>query len=166
MRKLTFLLILGFLICCFSVPFMADQIKNQAKEQPKTQVNDPPKTGNINIVITGLRNNNGKVLVGLYNSADTFLNRDAYFKGLSLAINNRSASGAFTDIPYGTYAIAFFQDENNSGKLDYSFIGMPLEGIGFSTNFKSGLLKRPTFNDVKFDLVTSNITIDMDTDYL
>jgi len=155
MKKTTLLLTIIFL---FSIPLLADKITKN--------VDDQPKTGTINVVITGIRNNDGVVLVGLYNQADTFLKRNNYYKGLSLDISNKKATGTFTNIPYGTYAIAFFHDENKSGKMDYSFIGFPLEGFGFSNNFKPGLLSQPKFDDAKFNLETNCTTIEMTTNYL
>jgi len=35
-------------------------------------------------------------------------------------------------IPPGTYAIACYHDENDNGKLDTNFLGIPKEGTGAS----------------------------------
>ncbi|MCT4643140.1 MAG: DUF2141 domain-containing protein [Bacteriovoracaceae bacterium] len=48
----------------------------------------------------------------------------------------------------GTYAISVFEDENNDGKLNTNFIGIPKEGVGFSNNSKL-IFGPPDFEDSK-----------------
>ena len=56
----------------------------------------------------------------------------------------------FSNLPPGTYAAKVMHDENDNGKLDTNFMGMPIEGYGFSNNPQ--LLRKPTFDEAKFDL--------------
>ena len=56
------------------------------------------------------------------------------------------------NIPPGTYAIQVFQDVNSNGKMDTSWIGLPLEPFGFSLDAKP-FLSKPPFDEVKFNLV-------------
>ncbi len=44
--------------------------------------------------------------------------------------------GSF-EIPPGTYAIGVYIDENENGKLDTNFFGIPKEQYGFSNNTKA-----------------------------
>jgi uncharacterized protein (DUF2141 family) len=44
------------------------------------------------------------------------------------------ASITVPNLPYGTYAIKFFQDPDNSGKLKTNLFGKPTVGYGFSNN--------------------------------
>lgn len=55
------------------------------------------------------------------------------------------------DLPPGTYAIACFHDENANGKFDQNFLGIPLEGYGFSNNLHP-FLSAPTFDAASFVL--------------
>ena len=54
-------------------------------------------------------------------------------------------------IPKGVYAIACYHDENNNGKLDTNFFGIPTEGTGASNNAK-GSLGPPKFQNAKFNV--------------
>ena len=42
------------------------------------------------------------------------------------------------DVPPGTYAVAAFQDEDDTGHMRRNFLGVPKEGLGFSRNPKLG----------------------------
>lgn len=54
-------------------------------------------------------------------------------------------------LPPGTYAIETFQDVNGNGKMDTSWIGLPLEPFGFSLD-ATPFLSKPSFGEVKFTL--------------
>ena len=55
------------------------------------------------------------------------------------------------DLPPGRYAIETFQDVNGNGKMDTSWIGLPLEPYGFSRDAKP-FLSKPGFNAAAFTL--------------
>jgi len=54
-------------------------------------------------------------------------------------------------LPPGIYAIETFQDVNANGKMDTSWIGLPLEPFGFSQD-ATPFLSKPSFAEVKFTL--------------
>jgi len=58
-------------------------------------------------------------------------------------------------IPPGTYAIQTFQDVNSNGKMDTSWVGLPLEPFGFSDDAKP-FLSKPSFDAVKFTLAAGD----------
>ena len=60
-------------------------------------------------------------------------------------------------IPPGVYAIQTFQDVNSNNKMDTSWVGLPLEPFGFSQD-ATPFLSKPSFEDVKFTLVTGENT--------
>ena len=68
-------------------------------------------------------------------------------------ISGKKAKVIFTKIPYGTYAISAFYDENGNGKLDYNILGIPKESAGISNNY-SGF---PKWEKSKFELTGSSI---------
>ena len=55
-------------------------------------------------------------------------------------------------VPPGVYAIQTFQDLNANGKMDTSWIGVPLEPFGFSRDAVP-FLSKPSFDEVKFNLM-------------
>jgi uncharacterized protein (DUF2141 family) len=57
-----------------------------------------------------------------------------------------------TGLPPGRYAIESFQDINGNGKMDTTWLGLPLEPYGFSRDAKP-FLSKPGFNFVAFTLM-------------
>jgi uncharacterized protein (DUF2141 family) len=55
------------------------------------------------------------------------------------------------DLTPGVYAIKTFQDENKNEKMDFSWLGLPLERFGFSNDAKP-FLDQPSFDEAKFEL--------------
>jgi uncharacterized protein (DUF2141 family) len=53
------------------------------------------------------------------------------------------------DLPPGRYAIESFQDINGNGKMDTTWLGLPLEPYGFSRDAKP-FLSKPDFGAVAF----------------
>lgn len=58
-------------------------------------------------------------------------------------------------VPPGVYAIQTFQDVNANGKMDTSWVGLPLEPFGFSQDAVP-FLSKPSFDEVKFILVAGD----------
>jgi uncharacterized protein (DUF2141 family) len=118
----------------------------------------------ITVTITGLHSDKGKVMLSLYNSEDGYPKgpKKAY-RLTSSPITNNMCTIVLTDIPKGTYAIACFHDENNNGKLDTNFLGIPNEGTGASNNAK-GSMGPPKFKDAKF-VVDKDVSISIKIAY-
>ncbi|MFD1064173.1 DUF2141 domain-containing protein [Winogradskyella litorisediminis] len=120
------------------------------------QTND---THDITVHVSGLKNNKGKLLVGLYNSENQFLSER--YKDIEGKINNQKSTFVFKDIPTGIYAISFIHDKNDNGKLDTNFMGIPREDYGCSNNAK-GFMGPPKWKDAKFELTDDKtITISL-----
>jgi len=60
-----------------------------------------------------------------------------------------SALCVFKDVPKGVYGISAFHDENQNGKLDTNFIGLPTEDYCASRDAR-GSFGPPSFSDAKF----------------
>jgi uncharacterized protein (DUF2141 family) len=56
-----------------------------------------------------------------------------------------------TGLEPGIYAIKTFQDENQDEKMDFNWIGIPLERFGFSNDARP-LLDQPGFDEAKFQV--------------
>ena len=98
----------------------------------------------ISVNVTGLRNNNGDVRCGLYNSAASFPQSGQQFMGVQAPIADRNATCVFTNVPPGTYAVALFHAEQGETKMRTGFFGQPEEGYGFSRN-ATGTMGPPSF---------------------
>jgi uncharacterized protein (DUF2141 family) len=118
----------------------------------------------LRITIQGIRSLNGTVLIGLYDSASSFeraialsskegfLNDPARIGGTALRANtSATASAVFSGLPPATYAVILFHDENENGRLDKNFWGVPVEPYGFSNDAR-GSLGPPSFADAAFTL--------------
>lgn len=90
-------------------------------------------TGSLSVVIDNLHNNKGVVRCALYSDPDQFP-KGAPFRGTTASIADKKATCVFKKLPPGTYAIAAFHAEHNERRMSYNFLGMPLEGYGFSDN--------------------------------
>lgn len=101
--------------------------------------------------VNNLRNQNGVVRFALYDSEQTFPDKNYknYYRVLTGKINNRSAKVAFDNLPPGSYALHVLHDENMDKQIDKGFL-LPKEGIGFSNYNEIGPIHKPTFKKASF----------------
>lgn len=111
----------------------------------------------LTVTVDGLRNANGTVRYEIDSSADAWDNKAKAFATADVKAATGSVAYTFKNIPPGTYGVGVYQDENDNGKLDTNFLGIPKEGYGFSNNLK--LMRKPTFEEAHFDVTTQNESI-------
>ncbi|MGI9240794.1 MAG: DUF2141 domain-containing protein [Verrucomicrobiales bacterium] len=106
--------------------------------------------GTLRVVVTGLRNSKGHVLVSLYDRSKGFpRSREAIAKTCKIeALSGSEAEASFKNLPFGDYAIAVLHDEDKSGEMTYRMRVLPGEGFGFSNNPKV-VAKSPSFKSAK-----------------
>ena len=105
---------------------------------------------------------NGYAMLGIYDKKENFgkakvnekLNADLVFTGTVIKITNKKAT-AIIDVPFGTYAIAGFQDLDGNGVLSGNFLGIPREPVGFSGGAKVRF-GPPKWNDAVFQFKKEN----------
>ncbi len=108
--------------------------------------------GTISVTATGLRSDDGKVLVYLYGSKKGFPTKPAKaVRKKTASIKDGRAHVSLGDVPHGTYAVSVIHDEDGDGKLDTNWLGIPKEGVGVSMNAK-GKAGPPKYEDAKFVL--------------
>ena len=114
------------------------------------RADDASKAAGIKVELTGMRNDNGKLGCSLFNGPEGFP-RDGskVFRHAWAPIKNVRGECFFSGVPAGDYAVSVFHDENGNGKFDMNWMGMPLEGYGFSNNVKP-MLKAPSLDECKF----------------
>lgn len=112
----------------------------------------PPDTtseGTLLISIENVKKNKGKIMLAVYAEAENFLSEITY-RSIQQAVDQ---SGVVTlkiaDLPYGTYAISLYHDENNNGEMDANFMKIPKEPYGFSNNAR-GMFGPPKFEEAQF----------------
>jgi uncharacterized protein (DUF2141 family) len=122
--------------------------------------NERPVPVELMVRVAGLKNDRGRVAVALFASAPGFPKQEHAARGELARIDKGQATVRFRDLLPGTYAVAVLHDENENSKMDFNFLGMPLEGYGFS-NDAAVLLGPPSFESAAFRLLQrpSEITI-------
>lgn len=107
----------------------------------------------LTVNVTGLRNTQGRVWIGLWNSPAGFPEGDHYAVRNIWIESSEAKQGTltttFADLPPGEYALVALHDENRNEKLDKNFLGIPKEGWGVSNGFFSKT-HGPSFEGAKF----------------
>jgi uncharacterized protein (DUF2141 family) len=116
----------------------------------------------LTLIVNNLESSTAPVVVGVYKSNRKFLYKEGRIKEYKFTPNGKILTATITDLKYGEYAIAIYQDVNSSGKIDKNMIGIPTEGYAFSNNFKPKV-KAPAFSDCMFvyDLSANTITMNL-----
>lgn len=159
MKNLTTLLLISMFAAALA--YGQEAIDNSATITDQVETVDNPalmtdqKTCTVTIHLTGLDSNEGKLMVGLYSSEDTWLGKS--YKGELVNIENKEATVVFTDVPYGVYAASAVHDEDSNGKMNSGAFGIPSEPYASSRGAK-GMFGPPKWEDAKFTLSTSEVT--------
>ncbi|MEX0273413.1 MAG: DUF2141 domain-containing protein [Flavobacteriaceae bacterium] len=102
----------------------------------------------ITVHVENIKNNAGKINVGLYGSKSTWLNK--IVKGARGEISDTGTSSVVLEnVAPGTYGISLYHDENDNDELDMRFGMFPKEAYGCS-NQATGMFGPPKWEDAKF----------------
>ena len=109
---------------------------------------------NLEVFISGLRSSKGQIVLSAFKDDPAFQAEKPYksfcFSKKEMEQGKIKVS---LELPSGSYGISLLDDENNDNKMNYNFIGMPLEGFGFSNFYLSGFV-RPHLDDFIFKIET------------
>jgi uncharacterized protein (DUF2141 family) len=107
---------------------------------------------NIEVLITGIRAEKGQIAIGVFKDDETFQKEEASLnlKFVKNVISNGEMRVQFSLEP-GIYGLSLLDDVNSNGKMEYSFLGVPKEGFGFSDYYHKGFIK-PKFDSFKFSI--------------
>ncbi len=92
------------------------------------------QAGGLQVNVEELRNNDGLVRLALYDRPERFPTSGESFVIFDVPIPHEGLSVLFSDLPPGEYALALFHDEDGDNVFDKGFLGLPLEGFGFSND--------------------------------
>lgn len=125
-----------------------------------------PACPGIHVKILDIRSSTGAVACALFESAVGFPTEylQAATRIMVIKVRDRQARCDFEDIAPGSYALAVVHDENMNGKLDVNWLGIPLEGYGFS-NDASALLGAPSFESASFSHDGKNLALTIGLHY-
>lgn len=114
------------------------------------------RAADLEIAVQGLRNDHGRLRIGLYRSAEGWPEQEPRFAALILP----ATAGAMVlkGLPPGRYAVAAFHDENGNGRLDRTLLGLPSEGYALSRG-------QGSFDAAAFDLTEPGRSVPLTLDY-
>ena len=82
------------------------------------------------IVVTGIKENSGTIVISIHDSAESFRKHIPY-RNVELAVTGDKAVYHIR-LKAGDYAFCVYHDVNGDGKLSTNAIGIPKEPFGFS----------------------------------
>jgi uncharacterized protein (DUF2141 family) len=119
----------------------------------------------IEVEVTEIRSSKGEVEIFLFSQKEGYpMDPTKALKRERIKIDKNKSTGTFSDIPYGTYAIAGYHDENGDGALNFNFLHIPKEGVCASNDAK-GHMGPPSFEDAKFTITSALVKITMKMSY-
>jgi uncharacterized protein (DUF2141 family) len=86
----------------------------------------------VQVVVSGVRNDHGHVRIAVCAPTEFLHANCRYFTRVAARAGEVRAT--VPGVPPGRYAVQAFHDENDNTVLDRNFLGMPLEGMGFSND--------------------------------
>ncbi len=116
--------------------------------------------GNLTLRFEGIEKAGGTVRLALYNRPSEFMVEEKAVLYNFKADKKGKLEATIENLPVGSYGFAVFFDENNNKELDKNLVGVPVEPYGFSKDPPSKW-RLPTWEEVKFDIGTSNKSIDV-----
>ena len=121
------------------------------------------KALDLTVYVTNLRSAKGEIHFAIYDNPELFPMRSGKLSGTKVSAKLNEVTTIFKGLEPGTYAVAIYHDENENGKFDRGFLGIPIEGYAFSKD-ASVFLGPPSFNDASVILKdgATSITIKMD----
>lgn len=106
----------------------------------------------MTVVIQKIRSDKGVIRLTLFTKEADYMK--IFSIGKAVPAKKNELSITFDNLPAGQYAITVLHDENDNGKLDSNFFGIPKEGVGFSNN-ASATFGPPSWEKAKFKLEDS-----------
>ena len=111
----------------------------------------------INVVVSGIKDDNGHIRCGLFNSAATFPKDEQRYQGVEAPIANGQATCTFANVPPGTYAVAYYKAVPGQTRMNTGMFGSPADPYGFSRNATIGM-GPPSFNSAAYSYAGGNTT--------
>ncbi len=130
--------------------------------EQSSDVSNTSGKATLEIHITGLKKNKGYVRIALYNSPETFLEKGERYRAINIQPEDNSCTTRIEDLPYGTYAIAFYHDQNADNKHNKGMIFVGMERYGFSNNSATAMGAPPSFDKARFDVDKPLVKIEME----
>ena len=117
------------------------------------------------VQIGGVRSDKGVLVAVLYgDKPEEFLKKGARMARERVPARPGLVAVCLEAPRPGTYAIAVYHDENDNGKFDRSWTGLPSEGFGVSNNPRP-LLRAPTLSESAIQVGSGHKVVNIDLRY-
>lgn len=107
------------------------------------------QAGELTVTISDIRAAKGTIMVAVEKSDAGWNDQEKPVAAQKIAASGKEVVLKF-DLPAGEYAVQVLHDENDNGKMDSNFMGIPVEGYGFSNNPQ--VMRKAHFDEAKFAL--------------
>lgn len=124
----------------------------------------PVEAADLVVTVEGVRNNAGEIRAGIFNSAATWLDGDKALAGVDVKAVAPRTVLKFENLVPGTYAVAFYHDENGNQKHDRNLLGIPVEGYGF-TRDPTVVLSAPSFAECTIEVPAEGAAVAVHVKY-
>lgn len=114
----------------------------------QTANNKTTAPANIELRITDIEAQKGKILAALFDSEASY-NGGKAINGAAVKVGGDTVTISFNDLKNGAYAIKLIHDVNDDGKLGTNLFGIPNEPYAFSNN-AGGKFGPAKWADAKF----------------
>ena len=112
--------------------------------------------GNLMVQVHGFQNAQGQAAAYLYRAQDKLPGKVPLRKAYGV-IKDGQAGIFFESLDFGEYALIVFHDENGNGEPDHNLFRIPQEPIGFSNQFRPGLMSGlPNFEKLRLTFGTDS----------
>ena len=112
----------------------------------------------LTVVISDVRSDIGVLNIGIYDNKNDWLGSSTVQKR-SLTVREHNVGGVVTtsfEVEPGEYAISVHHDDNDNGKMDTNFIGIPKEPTGLS-NGAVPKFGPPKYRDAAFRVTNEDL---------
>ena len=112
----------------------------------------------LTVIISDVRSDVGALNIGIYDNKNDWLGSSTVQKR-SLTVLEHNVGGVVTtsfEVEPGEYAISVHHDDNDNGKMDTNFIGIPKEPTGLS-NGAVPKFGPPKYKDAAFRVTNEDL---------
>jgi uncharacterized protein (DUF2141 family) len=100
----------------------------------------------LDIEISEIRNDKGNIMLQIFDDHGNVIKQG------QKPVKDNLCLFTFANLSPGKYAVRYYHDENQNGKMETNILGKPTEGYGFSNNVV-GKFGPPPFKKWLFELI-------------
>lgn len=116
------------------------------------------RAANLTVTVYGLKDARGHITLSLYDRPERWLKDNQSVVDTEVPARAGQVTAVFHDLKPGRYAVVTMDDDDDSGHMRFTLLGLPEKGYAFSNNVRP-FLKAPSFNRAAVTIGTANAAI-------